>query len=135
MLGGKLIANESGKSDQTITFNSIPDKTYGDAPFSMSGTASSGLPIAYTVTSGPASVSGSVVAITGAGAVSITANQSGNDGFNPAQPVTHSFNVAKAAVPVTLTNLNQTYDSAAHYASVMTLSHFQCQPKVEKFGS
>jgi len=34
---GKLIATESGKSDQTITFNSIPDKTYGDAPFSMSG--------------------------------------------------------------------------------------------------
>jgi len=118
--GGKLIATESGKSDQTITFNSIPDKTYGVLPFLMSGTASSELPITYTVTSGPASFSGNIITINGAGAVSVTASQSGNDGFNPAQPVTQSFNVAKAAVTVTLTDLTQTYDSAAHYASVTT---------------
>src|SRR6266481_9529722 len=86
--GGKLIATESPKSDQTIAFASIPNKTYGDAPFSISGTASSGLPISFAVTSGPATLLGSMVTITGAGAVNITASQVGNDGFNPAQPVT-----------------------------------------------
>src|SRR5207245_10200539 len=35
-------------------------------------------------------------------------------------PVTQSFNVAKAAATVTLTNLAQTYDGSAHYASVTT---------------
>ncbi len=118
--GGKLIATESGKSDQTITFNSISDRTYGDASFSISGTASSGLAVSFTVISGPAAVSGSMVTLTGAGAVSITAAQAGNDGYNPAQAVTRSFNCAKATATVTLTNLTQTYDGAAHYASVAT---------------
>src|SRR6266436_9512399 len=41
--GGKLVAIETPKSDQTITFNSLADKTYGDVPFSLSANASSGL--------------------------------------------------------------------------------------------
>lgn len=118
--GGKLIATESAKSDQTITFNSISDKTYGDAPFSISGSASSGLAVSFTVTSGPATVSGATVTFTGAGAVTITAAQAGNDGFNAAPAVTRSFNVAKATTTVNLTNLTQTYDGAAHYVSVTT---------------
>ena len=31
--GGKLIAIETPKSDQSITFNAISNKTYGDTPF------------------------------------------------------------------------------------------------------
>lgn len=118
--GSKLIAIETPKSDQTITFNSLADKTYGDAPFSLNATASSGLAISFTVTSGPATVSGTTLTITGAGTVSVRADQPGNDSFNPAQSVTQSFNVAKANATVTLTNLNQTYDGAAHYASATT---------------
>jgi len=118
--GSKLVAIETRKSDQTITFNSLTDKTYGDAPFSLSATASSGLSISFTVTSGPAAVSGSTLTITGAGAVSVRADQPGNDSFNPAQSITQSFNVAKATATVTLSNLTQTYDGAAHYASATT---------------
>ena len=118
--GSKLIAIEAPKSDQTITFNPLADKTYGDAPFALSAIASSGLSVSFTITSGPATVSGSTLTINGAGSVSVRADQAGNDSFKPAQSVTQSFTVAKATATVTLTNLTQTYDGAAHYASATT---------------
>jgi len=109
-----------GKSDQTITFNPIPDKTYGDAPFSINATSSSGLSVSFTVISGAATVSASTVTITGAGSVSIRADQAGNESFNPAQSVTRSFNVAKAAATITLSNLTQTYDGTPKTATATT---------------
>jgi uncharacterized Zn-binding protein involved in type VI secretion len=118
--GGKLIATEAPKLDQAITFNPIADKTYGDAAFSINGTASSGLTVSFTVTSGPASVSGSILTLTGAGTVSITAAQTGDDSFNPAQPVSQTFQVAKGTATVTLSGLTATFDGAAHFASATT---------------
>ena len=52
---------------QTLTFPAPAARTYGDAPFALSATASSGLPVTYTVNTGQVSVSGSTVTITGAG--------------------------------------------------------------------
>jgi uncharacterized protein YegL len=108
------------KSDQTITFDPIPDKTYGDAPFSINASSSSGLPVSFTVISGAATLSANTVTITGAGSVSIRAGQGGNDSFNPAPAVTRSFNVAKAAATITLGNLSQTYDGTPKTATVNT---------------
>jgi len=48
--GNALLAQNS----QTITFPQIPDHTYGDAPFAVTVTASSGLPVAISIVSGPA---------------------------------------------------------------------------------
>ena len=41
LAGGQVIS----KADQTITFASLPDKTYGDADFVITATANSGLPV------------------------------------------------------------------------------------------
>ncbi|MEK6336843.1 MAG: DUF2341 domain-containing protein [Acidobacteriota bacterium] len=102
-----------GKSDQSITFDPIPDKTYGDAPFSINATSSSGLPVNFTVISGAATLSANSVTITGAGSVSIRGDQAGNDSFNPAQSVTRSFNVAKAAQTITFNAIaGKTYGDA-----------------------
>jgi len=109
-----------GKSDQTITFDPIPDKTYGDTPFSINATSSSGLPVSFTVISGATTVSANTVTITGAGSVSIRADQAGNDSFNPAQSVTRSFNVAKAAATIMLSNLSQTYNGTPKPAATTT---------------
>ena len=76
-----------GKANQTITFPSPGRHAYGDAPFALSATASSGLPVTYA-TSGPCSVSGSTMTITGFGRCSVTASQGGNASFHPALPVT-----------------------------------------------
>ncbi len=82
------------KADQSIDFPVPPDMFLGDAPFSLSATASSGLPITFRVVSGAASISGSSINVSAAGMVSIEASQAGNDSYNAALPVTRSFNVA-----------------------------------------
>ena len=56
-------------------------------------TASSGLPISFSVLSGPAIISGNVVTITGAGQVTLAADQPGNSLYAAAQEVTASFYV------------------------------------------
>ncbi len=55
-------------ASQTITFPTPPAVTYGVALFTLTGaTASSTLPVTYSVVSGPASLSSGTLTITGAG--------------------------------------------------------------------
>ena len=94
--------------DQSISFEALTDKVYGDAPFTLSATASSGLEVSYTVT-GPATLSGSELSLTGAGEVTITSDQPGNEQFNPASSVEQSFTVEKASLSVTADDRAITY--------------------------
>src|SRR5262249_53890576 len=55
------------KAAQTIAFNPVPGVTYGDAPFAVSATATSSLPVTFSLVSGPATINGSIVTISGAG--------------------------------------------------------------------
>ncbi|RYZ27245.1 MAG: PKD domain-containing protein, partial [Sphingobacteriales bacterium] len=48
------------KEIQTVTFDSIPDKVFGDAPFAVNAVASSGLPVTYSIISGPATLANNV---------------------------------------------------------------------------
>ena len=84
------------KASQTITFDAIPDKTFGDANFSVSATATSGLPVSFAA-SGNCTVTAGSVHITGAGSCTITASQAGDESFNAAPDVSRSFQIAKAA--------------------------------------
>ena len=52
----------------TISFT-VPNQTYGVAPFTVSATSNSSGAITYSVVSGPATISGSTVTITGVGTV------------------------------------------------------------------
>jgi len=56
---------------QGITFPEIPNKQTTDAPFTLGATASSGLPVNYTVVAGnaSASITGSTVTLTGTAGV------------------------------------------------------------------
>ena len=102
-----------GKASQTITFGPLPNKTYGDAPFTLSATASSGLAVSFSIVSGPATVSGNMLTITGAGAVTVRASQSGDTNWNAASPVYQFFNVAKANQTITFGTLpDKTYGDA-----------------------
>ena len=83
------------KSDQTITFGKPADKKLGDLPFTLSASASSGLPVSFTGnTAGVCTGSGNTVTLIAVGTCSITATQDGNAMINPATPVTQSFSVA-----------------------------------------
>ncbi|WP_158859594.1 T9SS type A sorting domain-containing protein [Lunatibacter salilacus] len=94
----------TSRSIQTIEFPNISAKTFGDAAFDLTATTDSGLPIAYSIVSGPATVSGNRLTITGAGTVVVKAEQVGNNEYEPAVPVEKSFVVSKA---------NQTINFAA----------------------
>jgi hypothetical protein len=101
------------QADQNITFGTLADKTYGDANFGVSATASSGLDVSFTAT-GDCNISGSTVNITGAGSCTITAKQAGNGSFNPAPDVSQTFTIAKASSTTVVTcPVSEVYTGAA----------------------
>ncbi len=112
----------SGSTAQTITFSALPNVTYGVAPITLTATASSGLAVSYTVT-GPATVSGSTLTVTGAGMVSVTVNQTGNNTYAAATSVTQSFTVAKAMLTATATSVSRLY-GATNPTLTYTLAGF-----------
>ena len=89
------------KTNQTITFNPITDKTYGDADFAVNATASSSLPVSLSVISGPATISSNTISITGSGTVTVRASQSGDNNFGAATDVDQTFEVKKVIATVT----------------------------------
>lgn len=100
----ELVVN--GKQSQTITFNALPIKTFGDANFNLTATASSSLNVSYTSSDvSVASISGTTVTIVGAGSAVITASQSGDDQFNAASVVTQILTVNKATQTITFNAL------------------------------
>jgi MBG domain (YGX type)/Carboxypeptidase regulatory-like domain/Bacterial Ig-like domain (group 3) len=90
------------QADQTITFNALGDKTFGDADFNVSATASSGLPVSFSA-AGNCTVLGSTVHITGAGSCTITASQLGNGNYNAAPNVDRTFSINQASSTTTIT--------------------------------
>jgi ELWxxDGT repeat protein len=88
--------------EQTITFNPLPAKTYGDAPFTLTATSDAGLPITYE-SSDPtiASVSGDVVTIHKAGTIMMKATQTGNGTYDAADPVEVVLLINKADQTIT----------------------------------
>ena len=87
----------STAATQTIAFASLPPVvTYGVSPLTLSATATSGLPVTFSVVSGPATVAGTTLTITGGGTVVVAANQAGNGGYEAAQVVTQTILVNHA---------------------------------------
>jgi hypothetical protein len=106
-------------SSQTITFSAIPDTVYGAAPFSLSASASSGLPVTISLLQGNVSLSGSTstviggtITVLGAGPVTLQASQAGNATYPAATPVQQSFNVAAAPLTATANAVSYVYGTA-----------------------
>ena len=88
--------------NQTIIFPPIAAHTFGDAPISLDAAASSGLPVTFSVVSGPATLTSSnVLTLNGAGTVTVQASQPGNSSYNPAPSTNVSFSVARANQAIT----------------------------------
>jgi hypothetical protein len=96
-----ITANFAVKLDQTITFAALADRTYGDAPFALTATASSGLTVSYSSSDeAVATISGGTVTLVGAGTITITASQAGDATYNAAPDVDQSLTVNKATPTV-----------------------------------
>jgi virginiamycin B lyase len=87
---------KAGPGAQTIDFPPLPNRNLGDAPFALTATASSGLPVTFTIVSGPAKLTGNTVTLIGVGTVVVQASQSGNATVPAATPVTRGFDVVAA---------------------------------------
>jgi hypothetical protein len=85
------------KTAQSISFPSPGNQPVGGPAVTLGGSASSGLPISYTVLNGPAVVSGNQLTITGPGTVTVQAGQPGDATYLPAPNVTQTFNAVTAA--------------------------------------
>jgi hypothetical protein len=111
-------------ANQTITFNGLPSAaTFGTAgPYTLNGTASSGLPVSYSL-SGPGSLSGNTLTITGPGTVAVTASQAGNSNFNPAPPVTQTIVVSATTGTVLLTTTTVLSKVGSSYQAVITFTN------------
>ncbi|MCY7420416.1 MAG: hypothetical protein LH478_01600 [Chitinophagaceae bacterium] len=92
---------------QTINFPSIPNKNFGDVPFTPAASSTSGLPVSLTLVSGPAMINTqtNLLTITGTGVVTVRANQVGNNTYDTAAPVIQSFTVNKAAQTINFSTI------------------------------
>ncbi len=105
-ISGQYLSTFKGKQDQVITFFGIPDKLTTDPSFTVGATTNSGLSVDFSIVSGPATVSGTTVTLTGSeGVVVIRATQNGNDQFNAARSIERRFEVmAPPTVPSVVIN-------------------------------
>jgi hypothetical protein len=110
----------AGLASQFIDFTEIPDQLIFNQPFAISATCTSGLPITFTVLEGPATVNGNTITLTGeTGIVKIQATQEGDDQWQPAPPVTRSFEVVDPAqFPPTVT-IRRPYDGTKVYMETL----------------
>jgi len=98
---------------QTITFNEMLPMTYGDPAFTPNATSTSGLPVSYSSSNlSVATVSNNVITIVGAGTTVITASQQGDIFYRPAQNVSQTLTVNKAALVVTADAKTKVYGDA-----------------------
>jgi Bacterial Ig-like domain (group 3)/Kelch motif len=78
---------------QTISFAAIPSQVV-NTTLTLSATASSGLPVSFTsTTTSVCTVSGTTASLIATGTCSIEASQAGNNIYQPAVIVEHSFSV------------------------------------------
>jgi hypothetical protein len=98
------------KLDQTISFDPIPDHTYGDADFDPAATASSGLAVEYTSSNlSVATIVLNEIHIVGTGSSLITATQAGNASYNAAPSVEQSLTVNKRELQVIADDQSRVY--------------------------
>ncbi len=102
------------KSLQSITFESIPDKIYGDEAFDISVFASSGLPVDLSFVTGEdlISLSENEISILGTGLVTLQADQAGDSEYAAAVSVQRSFEISPAVLTVIAADAEITYGEA-----------------------
>jgi hypothetical protein len=87
---------------QTIAFGAPGNHLFGDAPFTIGATASSGLAVGFTSTTpSVCTASGNTVTLVAAGTCSILASQPGNVNYLAAPNVSQSFVVGRATTVIT----------------------------------
>ena len=104
---GKVIDKDDGETiyqevmsilaSQTITFDPLPDVTFGDPPFTVGATSDSGLTVTFVALGACTIDAANNVTATGAGGCTITASQAGDADYAAAPDVQQTFNILQAS--------------------------------------
>lgn len=96
--------------NQTITFGALGNRTMLQTSFTVSATASSGLPVTFTSTTpgvcATSGVTGTTVSLLTPGTCTINATQAGNATYNPAPDRPRSFTVSLASQTITFPGIS-----------------------------
>jgi alpha-tubulin suppressor-like RCC1 family protein len=108
--------------EHRLSVSAVGSRLFSPEPFEIGPALSNvGLPIHYTVVSGPAQISGNFLTATGVGAVEVRAEQPGGDIFPPAAPVTLTFAILPAEAQVQLRGLVRAYDGTPHEVTASSI--------------
>lgn len=114
------------KSDQIISFASIPEKSYGIADFSPAATSSSSLAVSYSSSNtAVATIVNNQIHIVGVGTSTITASQSGDAYTNAATDVSQTLTVVKTNQTITFGALTAKYVTNSDFSPGATVSSGQ----------
>ena len=98
------VIGSASSTPQMINFSTLTSPVaFGSASIGLRATASSNLPVTFTVT-GPANVAGNNLNLTGVGTVVVVASQAGNTNFAAAPSVSQTIVVSPATPNVSLTS-------------------------------
>ncbi len=110
------------KQEQQITVQAIPPKKFKDPAFELQASSDAGLPLMYSLVSGPVSLQGKQLSINGAGEAVVKITQAGNADFHPAEKEVR-FTIAKATQTITAENVaNKTYGESDFSLNVSSSS-------------
>jgi gliding motility-associated-like protein len=120
--GANLTISPAVLLPETITFNPIPAKTYGNADFAAGATSdNNNVAITYgSSNTAVATIIGTNIHIVGAGTTIITASQAGDAGHTSASDVQRTLTVNKANATISLSNLTAIYDGTGKSATATT---------------
>jgi len=94
----------------TVNF-AVPTHTYGNSPFMVSATSGSDGAFTYSVVSGPATISGAFVTLTGVGKVTLLASQAATSVFT-ANTASYTFTVLPATLTITANNTARVFGTS-----------------------
>ena len=103
-------SSAAAATPQTITFAPLASRIYGDAPFAVSATASSGLPVSFSVVNSgsvcnSSGTNGSTITLSGAGTCTVQADQAGDSTYAAAPSVDQAFTVSAASASISVSNI------------------------------
>jgi hypothetical protein len=111
------------KLSQTIEFEELEDRTYGDDDFEIYASATSGLTVSFqSLTPETCSVTANTVAIEAAGDCTIRASQAGDPNHLYADDVDRSFTINKADASILVSPYEVVFDGQPHTATLVSIS-------------
>jgi MBG domain (YGX type) len=102
----------AAKATQTLSFTAPASATYGDAPISLSASAGPALSVSFSLVSGPGTLSGNSLTITGKGSIVVKASQGGNSSYSAATEVQQTITVLPKALTITASDVSRAYGAA-----------------------